>query len=132
MEIFSIGHSNRSIEEFISLLKRYGIEVVVDVRRFPTSKIEWYKKENLKKLLKQNEIEYIHMESLGGFRGGYEKWMLSEKWENAYEKLKEIASGKRTAFMCSEKFPFRCHRRYIAKKLSSDGWKVIHIINEEE
>ena len=45
MEIFSIGHSNRSIEEFISLLKRYGIEVVVDVRRFPTSKIEWYKKE---------------------------------------------------------------------------------------
>lgn len=129
--IYSIGHSNRNIEEFIDLLNKYGIEIVVDVRRFPTSKIVAYRKENLEKILAEAGISYIHLEGLGGFRGGYEKWMSNEEWKNAYERLKEMAMKSRTAILCSEKLPFRCHRRYIARKLFSEGWRVVHIINDK-
>ncbi len=129
MEIYSIGHSNRHIEEFINLLKEYGIEIVIDVRRFPTSKYAAYKKENLAELLKKNGIEYIHLEKLGGYRGSYEKWMHGKEWKKDYERLKEMAMNKRAAIMCAEKLPFRCHRRYIARKLAADGWRVIHIID---
>ena len=131
MKIYSIGHSNRSKEEFIELLKRYSIEAIVDVRRFPTSKFIEYKKENLVKILNKEGIEYIHLKNLGGFRGGYEKWMFSNEWRNDYEKLKEIAKRKNVAIMCAEKFPFRCHRRHIAKMLVKEGWEIIHIINEK-
>ncbi len=131
MKIYSIGHSNRREEDFINLLKQYRIEIVIDVRRFPTSKYVTYKKENLTELLKKNGIEYVHLENLGGYRGGYEKWMCSKEWKRDYERLKEIAMNKRAAIMCAEKLPFRCHRRYIARKLAADGWKVIHIINEK-
>ncbi len=130
MEIYSIGHSNRDINEFIRLLKKFGIQVVIDVRRFPTSKFSFYKKENLSNILKKEGIEYVHLENLGGYRGGYEKWMLSNEWRNAYNELKKIATKKRVAIMCAEKFPFRCHRRYITRKLAQENWKVIHIIND--
>lgn len=66
--MYSIGHSNRNVEEFIQLLKKYGIEEIIDVRRFPTSKIKEYKKENLKKICNENGIDYAHLENLGGFR----------------------------------------------------------------
>lgn len=128
--IYSIGHSNREIKEFISLLKKYGIEIVIDVRRFPTSKFEEYKKENLSKVLKENGIKYLHLEALGGYRGGYEKWMESNEWKEAYEKLKKLAMKKTIAIMCAEKFPFRCHRRYIAKRLVNENLQVVHIIND--
>jgi uncharacterized protein (DUF488 family) len=101
--IFSIGYSNRSKEEFLDLLKEYKIEAIADVRRFPTSKIEIYKKENLKRIL--DKIAYFHFENLGGFRYGYANWMESEKWKKDYEKLKETAKAKRTAILCVEKKP---------------------------
>jgi len=129
--IYSIGHSNRNVEEFIELLKKYGIQTIIDVRRFPTSKIKEYKKENLKKILNENEINYIHLENLGGFRGGYKKWMESQEWKRAFELLKEIAMKKTTAFLCSERLPFHCHRRHIARKLFEEGWRIIHILNDE-
>ena len=103
MKIYTIGHSNRNIEKFLELLKNYEIEYIIDVRRFPTSKIEEYKKENLEKFLAANKIKYIHMRNLGGFRGGYEKWMLSNEWKKAYEMLKKIALNCITAILCAEK-----------------------------
>ncbi|MEM1514295.1 MAG: DUF488 domain-containing protein [Candidatus Thermoplasmatota archaeon] len=124
--IFSIGHSNRSKEEFLELLRKYEIEAIADVRRFPTSKFEIYKKENLEKIL--GEIEYFHFENLGGFRHGYKKWMETDEWKKEYEKLKEIAEAKKVAILCAEKLPFRCHRRHILKKFEEEGWKVINII----
>ena len=129
--IYSIGHSNRSIKEFLELLKKYEIEVIIDVRRFSTSKIKEYKKENLEKYLNENGIDYIHLKNLGGFRGGYDVWMESHEWKNEFKILKEMAMKKKTAFLCAEKFPFHCHRRYIAKKLFTEGWRVIHILNEK-
>jgi len=131
MEIYTIGHSNRSKEEFINLLKIHGIEIIIDIRRFPTSKITAYKKEILKEFLQKNGIDYIHLENLGGYRGGYEKWMRSNEWKKDYEKLKEIAAERKAAIMCAEKLPFRCHRRYVAMRLRADGWKVYHIIDSK-
>ncbi len=130
MKVYTIGHSNRNIEDFLRLLKKHEIECIVDVRRFPTSKFEDYKKEKLEKILYEHGIKYFHFAALGGFRGGYKKWMLSHEWKDAYEKLKRIARECRVAIMCAEKLPFRCHRRHIAKALAKDGWDVLHIINE--
>jgi len=84
----------------------------------------------MEKWLSAESIEYLHLEELGGYRGGYEEWMKNRRWREGYETLKEIASKKRVAIMCAEKLPFRCHRRFIAIKLKSDGWEVIHIIDE--
>ena len=129
MKVYTIGHSNRSMEDFLKLLKKHNIECIIDVRRFPTSKFEDYKKERLEKTLYEHGIKYFHFAALGGFRGGYEKWMLSNEWKDAYEKLKKIAMKCKLAILCAEKSPFRCHRRYIAKALAKDGWDVVHIIN---
>jgi len=129
MKVYTIGHSNRSMEDFLKLLKKHNIECIIDVRRFPTSKFEDYKKERLEKTLYEHGIKYFHFAALGGFRGGYEKWMLSNEWKDAYEKLKKIAMKCKLAILCAEKLPFRCHRRYIAKALAKDGWDVVHIIN---
>ena len=129
MKVYTIGHSNRSMEDFLKLLKKYNIECIIDVRRFPTSKFEDYKKERLEKTLYEHGIKYFHFAALGGFRGGYEKWMLSNEWKDAYEELKKIAMKCKLAILCAEKLPFRCHRRYIAKALAKDGWDVVHIIN---
>ncbi|MDI6708893.1 MAG: DUF488 domain-containing protein [Candidatus Thermoplasmatota archaeon] len=129
--IYSIGHSNRSLEEFVAILKSYKIELLVDIRRFPTSKFKQFKKENLAEALNMAGIEYKHLEELGGYRGGYEDYMQSQKWEEGYEYLKKLSSKKLAAFMCAEKFPFRCHRRWIARKLNLEGWEVVHILNEK-
>jgi len=129
MKVYTIGHSNRSMEDFLKLLKKHNIECIIDVRRFPTSKFEDYKKERLEKTLYEHGIKYFHFAALGGFRGGYEKWMLSNEWKDAYEELKKIAMKCKLAILCAEKLPFRCHRRYIAKALAKDGWDVVHIIN---
>ena len=131
MEIYTIGHSNRSMEEFMSILKKFGIEAIIDVRRFPTSKYSIFKKENIAKILEENGIHYVHLEALGGYRGGYENWMKGNEWRKAYEMLKRIAREKKACIMCAEKLPFRCHRRYIAKKLAKENWTVIHILNDK-
>jgi uncharacterized protein (DUF488 family) len=114
-------------------LKNYKIEVVVDVRRFPTSKWEQFKLENLKKSLDEEGMEYVHIPSLGGYRNkGYKNYMQSEAWKKGYELLKKIAIERKTAFMCAEQYPFRCHRRKIAMALHGEGWEVVHILNDEK
>ncbi|MDI6856533.1 MAG: DUF488 domain-containing protein [Candidatus Thermoplasmatota archaeon] len=129
--IYSIGHSNRSLKEFVAILKSYKIELLVDIRRFPTSKFKQFKKENLESALSKAGIGYVHLESLGGYRGGYEDYMQSQEWKEGYVRLKNLGSKKLAAFMCAEKFPFRCHRRWIARKLNLEGWEVVHILNEK-
>lgn len=130
-EIFTIGHSTRSFEEFLSLLKQFKISILVDVRRFPTSKLEHFKKEKLEHLLKQEEIKYIHLgKELGGYRkGGYKKYTKTKNFRDGIEKLLKAAEKGRTAIMCAEKWVFRCHRRYIAEELAKRGIEVIHIID---
>ena len=132
VEIYSIGHSNREWDVFLGLLKEYGIKVIVDVRRFPTSKkVPHFKRENLEKNLPENGLKYKWMgDVLGGFRkGGYRAYIETEEFQKGLEEL--IATTReKTAIMCAEKFPWRCHRRYISMELQKRGIKCIHIIEK--
>ena len=132
LQIWTIGHSNRSLETFLNLLNEHEIQVLADVRRFPTSKLEHFKREALEKWLPKQGIEYVWLgEELGGYRrGGYKKHMRTELFREAIKKLLEIARTKRTCIMCMEVNPKYCHRRFISAHLERKGVRVIHIINK--
>lgn len=129
--IFTIGHSNRSLEDFIDSLKQHEIDAVVDVRRFPTSKWEWFKRENLQASLALKGVRYVYLgDLLGGFRkGGYEQHTTTEAFALGLEKVVQLAGQYRLAVMCSERFAFRCHRRFIGKALQARGFRVIHVVD---
>ncbi len=129
--IYTVGTSNRTPDEFVDLLNHYRITAIVDVRRFPTSKFEWFKKENLAELLSRCEIEYIYLgEELGGYRsGGYEIHMRCDEFIEGRMKAEKIAKHRMAAIMCAERLPWRCHRRFIARSFVEEGWRVIHIID---
>jgi uncharacterized protein (DUF488 family) len=131
--IYTLGTSTHSKEEFIELLKYYHIETVVDVRSFPQSRFEHFKKENLMSILKEVGITYIHLgKQLGGFRkGGYLSYTKSVPYQEGISNLEQIGRQSITAFICAEKFPWRCHRRLIASTLEERGWHVEHIIEKD-
>jgi len=132
-KIYSAGTSTRSETEFIELMKTYGIEVVVDVRRFPTSRLEHFRRENLEVFLKREGINYVYLgDELGGYRkGGYEAYLLDEGFARGLKKLEEIALRESTVFVCAERLPWRCHRRFIGNALRNKRWDVIHIIEKD-
>ncbi|MEM3577729.1 MAG: DUF488 domain-containing protein [Candidatus Bathyarchaeia archaeon] len=132
LAVWTIGHSNRSINVFLELLKDQGIQVLVDVRRFPTSKVEHFKRENMDKWLAENGIEYVWLgRELGGYRrGGYETYMRTKLFKEGISRLLEIASQKKTCIMCMEPNPKYCHRRFISAHLERKGVKVFHIISK--
>lgn len=134
LKIYTLGTSNRSLEEFLEILKSYQIEIVADVRHFPTSKFfPHFKKENLEKFLKENKIEYYHFEKLGGYReGGYENYMKTKEFQEGLEDLIKIAKIKNTLIICAEKLPWKCHRAFIARELEKRKIEVIHIIEKEK
>ena len=131
-EIYTLGTSNRSIEEFLEILKEYKIEIVIDVRRWPTSKLfPYFKKENLEKFLAENKIEYFHFEKLGGFReGGYENYLKTKDFKEALKELIKIAKKKKLVIICAERLPWKCHRAFIARELENKNFKIIHIIEK--
>jgi len=153
MKLFTIGHSTRSIEEFINLLKIYRIEILADVRAFPSSsKFPQFNKENLKASLLQNDIEYHWLgKELGGYRKKseglgekspnkgweaegfriYADYMLTDGFKTGIGKLLELAEQKITVYMCAEKFFWRCHRKLISDYLVNHGHKVWHIIEAD-
>ena len=131
--IYSIGTSTRSLDEFISLLRTYGIETVADVRSFPTSRFEHFRKDRFEKSLGESGFRYVYFGTeLGGYRrGGYEKHRFTPTYREGLSKLAEIGSSSLTAIVCAEKLPWRCHRKWIGESLMWAGWEVIHIINEK-
>ena len=131
--IFSIGTSTRSLDEFISLLRHYGIETVSDVRSFPTSRFEHFGRDTFERSLEEFGFCYVYLGSkLGGFRrGGYEKYMGTPHYREGLSKLAKIGSSSVTTFVCAERLPWRCHRRWIGKSLMGEGWEVIHIVDEK-
>ena len=130
--IYTLGTSTRSPEEFIKLVKSRNLEVVVDVRRFPSSRFDHFHKEKLAELLHSIGIDYIHMgRELGGYRkGGYKSFTTTPDFKAAVKKLEKIAQERRVAILCAERFPWRCHRRFIALELMRQGWQVNHIIDQ--
>lgn len=129
-KIYTIGSSSRGIDEFIGLLKKHQIKRLIDVRRFPTSKFEYFKKENLSTLLAEVKIEYVYLgKELGGFRrGGYQEYMKTSEFRQAFRILEEIGKAGVSCFMCCERDPRACHRRFITQKLRGRGWRVVDII----
>lgn len=114
-------------------LKKFEIENVVDVRRFPTSKkFPHFKKESLSEALQKDGIKYFHLgDNLGGFRkGGYRNYTKTKEFKRGLRKLIKIGKEGRTAIMCAELLFFLCHRRYIADELVKEGHQVTHIIRD--
>jgi len=132
-KIYSVGTSTRSETEFIGLMKTYGIKTVVDVRRFPTSRLEHFNRKNLEVFLKREGITYVYLgDELGGYRkGGYVAYILTEEFMQGLESLEGLALNEPTVFVCAERLPWRCHRRFIGNALRNRGWEVIHIIETD-
>ncbi|RJS79587.1 DUF488 domain-containing protein [Candidatus Bathyarchaeota archaeon] len=132
LQVWTIGYGNRSADKFLELLREHEIQVLVDVRSFPTSKIEHYKREALERWLPKHGIEYVWMgEELGGYRkGGYKKHMRTKLFRDGIRKLLQIAREKRTCIMCREINPKHCHRRFVSAYLEKKGVNVIHIIKK--
>lgn len=131
--IYTLGSSNRSPEEFLGLLEAFAIQVVIDVRRFPTSRFEHFRQQNLAALLSEKGIGYLYLGTeLGGYRsGGYEAFMASGQFMDGLERLEESAKAKKAVILCAERLPWRCHRRFISRQLLQRGWRVSHVIDEK-
>jgi uncharacterized protein (DUF488 family) len=135
IKIWTIGTSTRSIDEFLHLLALNKIEAIADVRRFPTSRLAHFKKDNLEASLNRCGVQYSHVPELGGYRkGGYKEYMNTEEFNRGLLLVQRLASEKRVAIMCAEKLFFRCHRRYIAdalKQRPDTDINIIHIVDEK-
>ena len=144
LTIWTIGHSTRTIEDFLALLKAHNIESLVDVRHYPGSRrYPQFNKEPLADTLAKAGIDYHHLLKLGGRRRpradsrntawrndafrGYADYMASEAFADAIQCLIEFARNKRVAIMCAEAVWWRCHRSLIADYLKAQGHKVLHI-----
>ena len=132
--IYTLGTSTHTKEEFLELLNSYHIETVVDVRSLPQSRFEHFKKENLERILSEKGFNYFYLgKELGGFRkGGYLSYTKSLPYQEGISHLEKIGRESITAFICAERFPWKCHRRFIASTLEERGWKVVHIIEKDK
>lgn len=142
--IWTIGHSTRSLEQFLELLQAHDIEVVADVRRFPGSR-RWphFAGEPLAEALAGRGLGYVWFPELGGRRQprpdsantawrsasfrGYADYMETVPFAEGLERLANLACGFRSAVMCAEALWWRCHRGLIADALRWAGFEVSHI-----
>ena len=152
--VYTLGHSSRSIGEFLGLLKAHGVDVVVDVRRWPSSRrFPWFNKSELERVLDEHGIGYIW---LGGPLGGYRRFGVdvedtggascfesegfrayalyvttSSKAWSAIKELERLAREKTVAIICRERLPWRCHRKIISDILVLHCFQVVHIISSD-
>ena len=144
--VWTIGHSTRELDEFLGLLAGSSIELVADVRRFPGSRRHpQFNREALEASLALSGVGYRHYGDLGGRRGAraagspntawrvdafnaFADYMDTPAFAAALDDVTEHARDTRTAVMCSEAVPWRCHRRLIADALIVRGWSVYDII----
>ena len=117
--IYTVGTSTRSAEEFTRLLTGPNVAVVVDMRRFPSSRFEHLSSEYISRFLRHADIDYVHMEEvLGGYRrGGYQAFITSSEFSEGMDKLIQIAGRSMVALVCAKRLPWRCHRRFIGAEL---------------
>jgi uncharacterized protein (DUF488 family) len=141
--IFTIGHSTRSLEELIGLLRENGVERLADIRRYPGSRrYPHFSRDALSLSLPEHGIEYIHVPELGGRRKpradspnsfwrndqfrAYADHMATDEFREAVDAL--VASPELTCVMCAEAVPWRCHRNLLADDLTRRGVEVLHIL----
>jgi uncharacterized protein (DUF488 family) len=144
--IFTIGHSTRSIDEFVDLLRAHGVKGIVDIRSIPMSRHNpQFNADALECALREKEIAYTHIRELGGRRRarkdspnlgwrnasfrGFADYMATEEFSAGLQELIGIAGERATAIMCAEAVPWRCHRSLIADALTKKGWLVRDILS---
>jgi uncharacterized protein (DUF488 family) len=144
--IFTVGHSTLAAEDFISLLKAYAIETLADIRTVPRSRHNpQFNADTLPQSLKEAGIEYLHMKALGGLRHahkdspntgwrndsfrGYADYMQTDEFKAALDELIELGRQHRTAIMCAEAVPWRCHRSLVADALNVRGVPAVEILS---
>ena len=145
--VFTIGHSTRTIEEFIGMLQAHEVSCVADVRTLPRSKRHpQFDRETLPGSLRGAAIAYVHLPGLGGLRRprpdsantgwrntsfrGFADYMQTPEFTQNLEELVEFARQERVALMCAEAVPWRCHRSLIADALVVRGFQVEDIVSE--
>lgn len=144
---YTIGHSVRSMDEFIGLLKGHDVRVLVDVRTIPKSRrVPHFNGSELARTLLAHGIHYVHMKSLGGLRHprkdshntqwrnesfrGYADYMETHEFHKALDELVSIIREQPAAIMCAEAVPWRCHRNMIADALTAlHNVRVLHIVS---
>lgn len=143
--LFTIGHSNRSLADFLELVREFRLEVLVDVRRYPRSKRHpQFDAAALTEALAHMDIRYHHMPELGGYREptnlaahpaltepmfkGYAEQMDTTEFAVALGHLQRHALEKRVTTMCAEAQPAQCHRSLLSDALVRDGFQVTHIL----
>jgi uncharacterized protein (DUF488 family) len=146
LTVLTIGHSTHPLEEFVAILKAHEVERLVDVRTVPKSRhVPQYNTEALATELSARGIDYVHMKALGGLRHpakdsinsgwrnasfrGYADYMGSAEFRKGIDRLIELAGEKRTAIMCAEAVPWRCHRSLIGDALLVRGLLVDDILS---
>jgi uncharacterized protein (DUF488 family) len=150
LSFFTIGHSNRSIEEFVALLRAADVSLVVDIRKIPRSRANpQFNETTLPAELERAGISYQRLAALGGRRGkdpavpaevngfwtnqsfhNYADYALSAEFDAGLRQLIEEGRKQRSAMMCSEAVWWRCHRRIVADHLIARGEAVFHIMSE--
>jgi uncharacterized protein (DUF488 family) len=147
LTIYTIGHSNRSFEEFISLPEAYEMRTIADIRSFPGSrKFPHFSRANLEQTLPSHGVEYLWIPKLGGRRSirkgfdspntgltspgfrAYADYMATEEFREGVNELLSAARRSRTAYMCAEALYWRCHRRLLSDYLTAHGIEVLHIM----
>lgn len=127
-KVYTIGYEGKEIEDFIDILHQHEIKQIIDVRSHPKSRKVDFNKDTLKEKLFQKSVKYKHLPELGGLREDDYREIMNEKgWNAAFEELKTIAEKRKSALMCLENNPMKCHRRFISEKLEEQGWEVIHL-----
>jgi uncharacterized protein (DUF488 family) len=148
---YTIGHSTRTLEEFVALLQSAGVACVVDVRTVPRSRTNpQYNRETLPQALAPQGIAYSHIAALGGLRGkaavasdvnafwqnasfhNYADYAMGPQFQAGLAQLREIGAERPCAVMCAEAVWWRCHRRIIADYLLAAGETVMHILGPQK
>jgi len=149
---FTIGHSTRTLDEFVALLRASGVERVIDVRAIPRSRTNpQYNEDMLPASLAPFGFGYEHIAALGGLRKktpgadpdanaywdnqsfhNYADYAASEEFKRGFARLREAGALQRCAVMCAETVWWRCHRRIIADYLLAGGEEVWHILGVDQ
>ncbi len=144
--VLTVGHSNRTLEAFLELLRAHGVGRVVDVRTIPRSLHNpQFNRETLPAKLRAASIGYVHLAKLGGLRRarrdspntgwhnssfrGFADYMQTPDFEAGLQRLMKLGKEKRSALLCAEAVPWRCHRSLISDALLVRGIPVEHIMS---
>jgi uncharacterized protein (DUF488 family) len=144
--VLTIGHSTRTWKDFVALLRAHRVKRVIDIRTIPRSRHNpQFNQATLSKKLRAARIGYVHLRKLGGLRHarrdspnmgwrntsfrGFADYMQTSEFEAGLHRLMKLAGQKRSAIMCAEAVPWRCHRSLIADALTVRGIRVDDIMS---